>query len=365
MGYTLNVCKLQILRGKRQLSLGPVMLGLTGLELTVEEREILRHPLVGGVILFTRNYHSPAQLIALITAIHSLRQPRLLVAVDHEGGRVQRFRRGFTRLPAVRRLGEIYDNDPGRARQLTQATGWLMATELRAMGVDFSFAPILDLDRGISQVIGDRAFHHDPQIIAELAYTYMGGMNQAGMEAVGKHFPGHGSVVADSHLELPVDERSYADIAIEDLLPFERMIHYGLAGIMPAHVVYTQIDQRPAGFSALWLKQILRGQLGFQGAIFSDDLDMAGAVVAGAPVERAQAALAAGCDMVLACTDRRAALDILNNLKDPVDPAAHLRLARLHGRDHLTFEQMQASQTWRRAVNLVQSYDEYPSPDDL
>lgn len=339
------------------------MLGLTGLELTVEEREILRHPLVGGVILFTRNYHSPAQLIALTTAIHTLRQPRLLIAVDHEGGRVQRFRPGFTRLPAVRRLGEIHDNDPGRARQLAQVTGWLMATELRVMGVDFSFAPVLDLDRGCSRVIGDRAFHYNPQIVAELAHAYMGGMNQAGMEAVGKHFPGHGSVMADSHLELPIDERSYADIAMEDLLPFERMIHYGLAGIMPAHVVYTQIDRQPAGFSGRWLKEILRGQLGFQGAIFSDDLDMAGAMVAGSPVERARTALAAGCDMVLACTDRRAALDILNNLKDPVNPAAHLRLARLHGRDHLTFEQMQASPTWQRAVHQVRGYDEPLSPD--
>lgn len=345
------------------MSLGPVMLGLTGLELTVEEREILRHPLVGGVILFSRNYHSPAQLIALTTAIHALRQPRLLIAVDHEGGRVQRFRPGFTRLPAVRRLGEIYDNDAGRARQLAQVTGWLMATELRAVGVDFSFAPVLDLDRGCSQVIDDRAFHYNPQVVAELAHAYMGGMNQAGMEAVGKHFPGHGSVMADSHLELPIDERSYADIAMEDLLPFERMIHYGLAGIMPAHVVYTQIDRQPAGFSGRWLKEILRGQLGFQGAIFSDDLDMAGAMVAGSPVERTRTALAAGCDMVLACTDRRAALDILNNLKDPVNPAAHLRLARLHGRDHLSFEQMQASPTWQRAVHQVRGYDELLSPD--
>jgi beta-N-acetylhexosaminidase len=339
------------------------MLGLTGLELMVEEREILRHPLVGGVILFSRNYHSPAQLIALTTAIHALRQPRLLIAVDHEGGRVQRFRPGFTRLPAVRRLGEIYDNDAGWARQLAQVTGWLMATELRAVGVDFSFAPVLDLDRGCSQVIDDRAFHYNPQVVAELAHAYMGGMNQAGMEAVGKHFPGHGSVMADSHLELPIDERSYADIAMEDLLPFERMIHYGLAGIMPAHVVYTQIDRQPAGFSGRWLKEILRGQLGFQGAIFSDDLDMAGAMVAGSPVERTRTALAAGCDMVLACTDRRAALDILNNLKDPVNPAAHLRLARLHGRDHLSFEQMQASPTWQRAVHQVRGYDEPLSPD--
>lgn len=341
------------------MSLGPVMLGLSGLELTAEEKEILCHPLVGGVILFTRNYRSPGQLMALIGAIHTLRQPRLLVAVDHEGGRVQRFRQGFTPLPAVRRLGEIHDGDPERARRLAQATGWLMAAELRAVGVDFSFTPVLDLDRGVSKVIGDRAFHHDPQVVAELAHVYMTGMHKAGMEAVGKHFPGHGGVAADSHLELPVDTRSYPDIAAEDLLPFERMIHFGLAGIMPAHVIYTQIDRQPAGFSGRWLKQILRGQLGFQGAIFSDDLDMAGAAIAGAPAERARTALAAGCDMVLVCTDRGAAVDILNNQSDPIDPAAHLRLVRLHGRDHLGFEQLQASKAWQRAARLVQSYDEF------
>lgn len=339
------------------------MLGLSGLELTSEEREILRHPLVGGVILFTRNYHSPGQLTALINAIHARRQPRLLVAVDQEGGRVQRFRQGFTRLPAVRRLGELFDENPGRAKQCARATGWLMAIELRVIGVDFSFAPVLDLDRGMNQVIADRAFHHDPQAVAELAHAYMSGMHRAGMQAVGKHFPGHGGVAADSHLELPMDKRPYADIAAEDLAPFERLIHYGLAGIMPAHIVYPRIDLQPAGFSQFWLKVILRRQLGFQGAIFSDDLDMAGASVAGAPAERACAALAAGCDMVLACNDRRAVLDILNGLRDPVDPAAHLRLARLHGRDCPTLEELRTSQSWRRAVRLVQNYDDSPWPE--
>lgn len=336
------------------------MLGLEGLDLSAEEKELLRHPLVGGVILFTRNYRTPEQVAALVEAIHALRRPRLLVAVDHEGGRVQRFREGFTRLPAVRRLGEIYDADRMRAKQLARATGWLMAAELRAVGVDFSFAPVLDLDHGVSGIIGDRAFHYDPEAVADLAHAYISGMQKAGMEAVGKHFPGHGGVAADSHLELPVDERSWDELAAMDLLAFERMVHYGIAGIMPAHVVYPQVDVLPAGFSARWLQDILRQQLGFQGVIFSDDLDMAGAWVAGSAPQRAQAALTAGCDMVLACNDRQAASAILNGLQDPADPVAHLRLIRLHGRGRLTLARMRNSELWQRAVRLVQDYDAFP-----
>ena len=342
------------------MALGPVMLGLEGWALTAEERELLRHPQVGGVILFARNYQSPEQIMALTDAIHALRQPRLLIAVDHEGGRVQRFREGFTRLPAVRRLGEIHDQDPQRAQQLARVTGWLMAAELRAVGVDFSFAPVLDLDHGVSSIIGDRAFHHDPEVVADLAHAYRSGMQKAGMEAVGKHFPGHGGIAADSHLELPVDRRPYDALAMADLLAFERMIHYGLAALMPAHVLYPQVDDQPAGFSARWLKDILRRHLEFQGAIFSDDLDMAGAGLAGTPLERARAALAAGCDMVLACNDRAAAVAILKGLCAAPDPVSQVRLIRLHGRGRSNLERLWRNPVWQQAVHRVQDYDAFP-----
>lgn len=345
------------------MSLGPVMLGLGGLRLDAEERELLRHPRVGGVILFSRNYADPDQLAALTTEIHALRHPRLLIGVDHEGGRVQRFREGFTRLPPVRALGAIYDVDRMRAKALARVSGWLMAAELRACGVDFSFAPVLDLDVGASTVIGDRAFHGNPEAVADLAHAYLSGMQKAGMDGVGKHFPGHGHVQADSHHELPVDRRRYADIAACDLVAFERMVHYGLAAVMPAHVLYPQVDDRPAGFSPVWLREVLRGRLGFQGAIFSDDLDMAGAHVAGGPLARAEAALAAGCDMVLACNDRDAALAIVRGLADPADPAAQLRLVRLHGRGRLARAELQVSEPWQRAVRLVADYDAHPLLD--
>ena len=257
------------------MSLGPIMLDLAGTALDAEDRELLRHPSVGGVILFSRNYASPAQLADLTAAIHALREPRLLIGVDQEGGRVQRFRQGLTRLPPAGRFGRLHVQDPARARPACEAVAWLMATELRAVGVDFSFAPVLDLDRGISQVIGDRGFASETQTVCELASAWTDGARRAGMAAVGKHFPGHGGVAADSHTDLPLDPRAFADFLMEDLVPFQRLIDHGLEAIMPAHVIYPQIDARPAGFSPVWLRDILRGQLGFQGVIFSDDLIMA------------------------------------------------------------------------------------------
>lgn len=339
------------------MPLGPVMIGLQGLELGTVEREMLCHPTTGGVILFGRNYHDPEQLDALTRSIHALRSPQLLIAVDHEGGRVQRFRDGFTRLPAAHQLGLLHRESPSEALGLARALGWLMAAELRAAGVDFSFAPVLDLDYGHSSVIGDRAFHRDPQIVAELAASCMRGMRTAGMIAVGKHFPGHGSVMADSHLELPVDRRRYADLLTEDLLPFERLIHYGIAAIMPAHIVYPRIDDAPAGFSTRWLQDILRGRLGFQGAIISDDLDMAGAAWAGGPVDRARQALQAGCDIVLVCNNPEAAVSILEQLDPPIDPGSQSRRSRLHGRGQIDGRAaLQADATWQQCrQHLIES----------
>ncbi len=336
------------------------MFDLVGTELTEQERTMLRHPQTGGVILFTRNFDSITQLTELIDEIHALRVPRLLIAVDQEGGRVQRFHNGFTTLPAVRQLGHIYDHDRQRARHYAETTGWLMAAELRAVGIDFSFAPVLDLERGVSGVIGDRAFHRQPDAVADLAHHYMIGMKRAGMVATGKHFPGHGCVKEDSHTDLPVDKRPEQDILLEDMVPFERMIHYGLAGIMPAHVIYTCADQQPAGYSNYWLKIVLRKQLRFEGVIFSDDLSMEAANVAGGYAERAQTALDAGCDMVLVCNHPEGAREVLESLDDYENPASQLRLTRLHGRKAPGNEALRASEEWQQAVALVQSYDSSP-----
>ena len=343
------------------MSLGPVMLDLQGAELLPEERDLLRHPLVGGIILFSRNYESPEQLTELLQQVHALREPRLLVAVDHEGGRVQRFRHGFTPLPPARLFGDFYAHDPRRARHLAETTGWVMASELRAVGVDFSFAPVLDVERGISRVIGDRAFHSDPDVVAELAQSFVAGMHQAGMAATGKHFPGHGAVEADSHQALPVDPRSYEDVEAEDLVPFERMIGQGLAGIMPAHVLYPNIDPAPAGFSPFWLKEVLRRRLGFQGVIFSDDLSMEGAAVVGGYVERAKAAVGAGCDMVLVCNNRSGATALLDGYRPPHDPVLHTRLARMHGRHPLTRESLHRDPRWQQAVHALERLAQDPT----
>jgi beta-N-acetylhexosaminidase len=303
------------------------MCGVSGLQLTETEHEILLHPMVGGVILFTRNYESPPQLIELTREIHSVRP--LLIAVDHEGGRVQRFREGFTALPPMRELGKVWDDDAKDARDLAWAAGFVLASELRAVDVDLSFTPVLDLDHGQSSVIRDRALHSDPKAIAELADALVLGLQQAGMAAVGKHFPGHGFIAADSHLELPVDERSFAEIEATDLKPFARMIEHGLPAIMSAHVVYPAVDSLPAGFSKTWLTEILRNRLGFEGAIISDDLGMAAACRGGDILDRVELALDAGCDMVLLCNDAEGVKTLLDHFHWRSQPASSARLAKL------------------------------------
>ena len=317
---------------KQPASLGQVMLDVEGKRLNEADRRRLCHPLTGGVILFSRNYESPRQLEELTAEIHRLRSPPLLIAVDHEGGRVQRFRDGFTRLPPMRALGAVWDAHPMRAQHLARDAGYVLAAELRAHGVDLSFTPVLDLDFGNSAVIGNRAFHSQPEAVIDLAGALIEGLALAGMAACGKHFPGHGFIAADSHTDIPVDSRSFAQIEAADLIPFRELATRGLSSVMPAHVIYPAVDDRPAGFSKIWLSQILRSQMKFQGVIFSDDLSMEGASVAGDIVARAGAALDAGCDMVLVCNRPDAADELLSRLQRESSPASLARLARLHGR---------------------------------
>jgi len=340
------------------MSLGPIMIDLSGTVVSAEERELLRHPLVGGVILFTRNYADPGQLSALVSAIHAARSPPLIVAVDHEGGRVQRFRQGFSLLPAARRIGHEYDLDARAGMALARAMGWLMAAELRAHGVDISFAPCVDLDHGVSEVIGDRAFHSSAEVVGQLAVAWMHGMRDAGMGAIAKHFPGHGAVVADSHLTLPVDRRALADLTAE-LAPYRRLIANGLPALMAAHVLFPAVDPAPASLSSRWIRDVLRGELRFQGVVFADDLSMGGAAAAyGDIVTRARQALSAGCDMLPVCNNRASVIELLDTLGAEPQPASSLRLVRLHGRSAAARTgagraALEASVEWRQARELL------------
>ena len=329
------------------------MLDLEGYELTSEEKELLQHPMTGGIIFFARNYDNAEQIEQLVKGIRKAASNEVLVAVDHEGGRVQRFRDEFTMLPAVASLGKLYESDKVKGLELARKHGWLMATEVKSVGIDFSFAPVLDLNYGISDVIGDRAFHQKPEIVSQLAAAYIEGMHDGGMAATGKHFPGHGAIKADSHLAIPVDKRDRKAIFESDILPFVELFPKGLDAVMPAHVIYPDVDDKPAGFSRIWLQEILRQELKFEGVIFSDDLTMEGASVAGSYTERAEAAIEAGCDMILACNNRDGAVEILDNVKLRPSKESARRLTRMKGESLINRSAMLESKLWQDTVENV------------
>ena len=334
---------------------GTLMIDVDGLSLIAEDIELLSHPSVCGLILFTRNFENAEQLRNLIQSIRNIENKKLLISVDHEGGRVQRFRSGFTVLPAVRKLGFVYDKDKERARRMSKLLGWLMAAELRDFDIDFSFAPVVDLDYGNSEVIGDRAFHEDPDITYELASFYIDGMREAGMSCVAKHFPGHGAVSLDSHTDIPVDERDLDTIKNIDMLPFKRLIDNKPDAIMPAHVIYTKADSSPAGFSKYWLQTILRDELGFDGLIISDDLNMQGASVAGSAYsDRAVAAFDAGCDMALMCNNRSAVINILDNVPMKLTRSSEKRLQKMCGQGRPLEVSVCGLPQWNEAQSCIE-----------
>lgn len=335
-------------------SLGSVMLDLKGTQLDQVEKEILKHPNVGGLIYFSRNFEDVEQIADLTRQVREVR-PEILIAVDHEGGRVQRFREGFTHIPAMASLGELYEHKPEEACDSSNKLAWLLASEVQAVGIDISFAPVLDVDYGGSEIIGDRAFHSDPNVITELAWAFIQGMASAGMAATGKHFPGHGFVAEDSHIAKPVDKRSFAEIEASDLVPFAELMKAGLKAVMPAHVVYPQVDNMPAGFSEYWIKGILREYLKFDGVAFSDDLSMDGADLGIGFTQRADLALNAGCDMVLVCNNSAAAEQVVEELIAPEDWTER-RIQAMRGKfKHANMQSLQSDPQWAEIVALAES----------
>ena len=322
--------------------IGPIMIDVEGLTLSADEKEKINHPNTGAIILFSRNFADPTQITELITSIRSARKGELLIAVDQEGGRVQRFKKGFTRLPPA----AFFSANHADGNELAQSAGWIMAAELLAVGIDFSFAPVLDVDCGISEIIGNRSFSKNQELATQLAGSFRKGMNEAGMAAVGKHFPGHGAVALDSHLALPVDNRDLDSIHSKDIVPFATLIEQGLEGIMPAHVIYPAVDSRPAGFSPVWIQKILRGELGFKGAIFSDDLSMEGAAKAGGFVERAILAQEAGCDMLLVCNNPKAAEQVLEAIPVQRNTIRESRLYNMRGKPQMNRTRLMHSRKW-------------------
>ncbi len=343
------------------MSLGPIMTDVSGVVLTDEDRELLEHPAIGGVILFSRNYVDDQQLRDLVGSVAALRTPSLLIAIDQEGGRVQRFADGFTRLPPLRWFGQQFNLDPAAARSLAHKAAWIMAVELLEFGIDFSFAPVVDIDWGLSEVIGDRAFHADPEVVSSLALSYTQGMRAAGMASVAKHFPGHGGVAADSHVSLPEDHRPYTDL-IEDLKPYQCLIDHGLQGIMPAHVRYTEVDQQIASMSEYWLRTELRENLGYKGAVFSDDLSMAGAGVVGEVPERVVTTIKAGSDMVLICNDRDAVVATLDATEGLHQPTSQARLIAMRPAGEAKDASLVGTSAWQTAVDELRAAIDRPPP---
>jgi beta-N-acetylhexosaminidase len=335
------------------------MIDLRGAALEPDEREWLESPLVGGVILFTRNFESREQLARLVAEIHGVRQPALLVAVDHEGGRVQRFREGFLRLPPLRALGRLHDQDERAALDAAAAFGWLAAAELRAVGIDLALAPVVDRDLGLADVIGDRAFHADAQVVAALARSFAKGAKRAGMAATAKHFPTHSGARSDSHLEFAEDRRDYGEL-LDDLLPYRALIRGGLQSVMMAHVSFPAVDTKPASFSKWWIGEQLRGELGFNGVVISDDLSMLGAAVIGPVETRVRAALEAGCDLVLLCNAPDKVPGVLEALRGYVNPVSQVRLTRLHGRGGGNWDELHGSAEWRKARAIIEPLLEKP-----
>ena len=335
--------------------MGPIMLDVQGTSLTGEDRNLLEHPLVGGVILFTRNYESPQQITSLTHNIRQAAGSEVLIAVDHEGGRVQRFREQFCKIPAMGELMHYACDDIDKARVLAKNCGILMAFEVQAVGIDISFAPVLDVN-GISDVIGDRAFHSNPEQVSQIAAAFIEGMNIAGMQATGKHFPGHGSVKEDSHLALPIDKRPATEISTFDLIPFKQLIAKNLlAALMPAHIIFPEIDEQAVGFSSLWLQKILRENLGFDGVIFSDDLSMEGAACIGGYIERAEAAQQAGCDMLLTCNDRAGAIEVIDNANIKVIKKSGYRLQKLLKTTQYTWQTRNENRLWHESKHYIDS----------
>jgi beta-N-acetylhexosaminidase len=334
------------------------MLDLLGHHLTDAERARLIHPLAGGVILFQRNYASPAQIADLCADIRALRTPELLIAVDHEGGRVQRFREGYTPIPAMAELGVLWDLDRSVACHRAEAAGFVIATELTASGLDFSFTPVLDIDFGRNRAIGTRAFHRDPEAVGELASALISGLTRGGAAAVGKHFPGHGFAGEDSHVEIPLDPRTLSEIRAMDLAPYGRLVRQ-LGAVMPAHVIYPEVDRMPAGFSRIWLQDVLRNEIGFDGLIFSDDLSMEGAAFAGGIVERANAAISAGCDMVLVCNRPDFAEQLLDGLSWSAAPSREARLALMRSsRPYASLAEARTDRAYQTSLGELQAREQ-------